>query len=229
MKKTLSVLGLLAVTGLAAKPVLAASPYVSAMAGISWMNNIHFTEQPYNVIAVDDFAGSDVKLGSSANFLGAVGCKLGHIRTEAEIGYQKHNLISYFDYFGPANIPETTSWVVNGTLSVTSLLANGYYDIDLGSKVQFYATAGAGIAWIAMRDVEELGPPGKNMDERVFAWQIGAGFTAPVSNNVKLDLRYRYFATADFTSDYHHNYFADESSTAHISTNSVLLGLRVDI
>ena len=67
------------------------------------------------------------------------------------------------------------------------------------------------------------------MNASVFAWQVGAGLTVPVSDKVKVDLRYRYFATSDFSGDYHVNYFADEGSTAHISTDSVLLGVSVDL
>ena len=228
MKKSLSLLALIAATGLAAAPAQAANPYVSAMGGISWMNTMHFAEQPYNITGSGSYAGSDVKLNHSANFLGAVGCKTGNTRVEAEIGYQKHDLASAIDLNGPANTP-SSSYVMKGTLSVTSLLANAYYDIDLGDKVQCYATAGAGSAWISMRNVDEPGNNGYNLDASVFAWQLGAGLTAPVSDKIKIDLRYRYFATQDFTADYHSNYFANDSSTAHISTHSILLGLRVDI
>jgi opacity protein-like surface antigen len=41
---------------------------------------------------------------------------------------------------------------------------------------------------------------------------------APIADNVKLDLRYRYFATTDFTV---------YSTDMNVDSHSVLLGLRV--
>ncbi len=33
------------------------------------------------------------------------------------------------------------------------------------------------------------------INETAFAYQVGLGFTIPLSNTIKLDARYRYFAT----------------------------------
>jgi opacity protein-like surface antigen len=229
MKKTFSLLALLAVAGIASAPAQAATHYVSGFIGDSWVNTMSFEEQPWDNIVSTDYAGSDVKINSGASFLGAIGCNYGHVRLEGELGYQKHDLSSAIDFAGPSRTVDVVSYDVKGTLSVTSLLANGYYDFDLGSKVQIYATAGVGGALIAMRDVEEPGINGYNLDESVLAWQVGVGITAPVSDKIKIDLRYRHFSTGDFSASYHENYFAEYGSTAHVSTNSVLLGLRVDI
>jgi opacity protein-like surface antigen len=228
MKKTLLLLTFLAVAGMSSTSAQAANHYVSGMVGTSSVNTMSFKEEPWNVFG-EDYAGSDVKLNSGANFLGAIGCDYGHTRLEAELGYQKHDLSSAIDFAGTSRTIDGVSYDMKGTLSVTSLLANGYYDIDLGKKVELYATAGAGAAWISMRDIEEPGSQGYNLDASVFAWQVGVGLTAPVSDKVKIDLRYRHFSTADFTADYHTNFFANEASTTNVSTNSVLLGLRVDI
>ncbi len=80
-----------------------------------------------------------------------------------------------------------------------------------------------------------------------FAYQLGAGITIPLSKGVVLDARYRYFATADFTlsgpvettwaengvpNDTGATYstlYPEYSLNTHISSHSVLLGLRVDI
>ena len=229
MKKYLSLLALLASASFVTVPAQAANTYVSAMGGISWMGTTRFAEEPWSVKVDEAPAGSDVELHSGANFLGAVGRKSGHIRVEAEAGYQKHNLMSVLRFFGPAYTPDTPAFVVKGSLSVTSLLANAYYDCDLGKKIQLYATAGVGPAWISLRDVAKPGYKGYNMNVSVFAWQAGAGLTVPVSNKVKVDLRYRYFATSDFSGDYGENYFANYASTAHVSTDSVLLGVSVDL
>jgi len=58
------------------------------------------------------------------------------------------------------------------------------------------------------------------------AYQIGAGVAIPLSDTVKLDARYRYFSTGKIggitTSQL-------TISDFNIISNSVLLGLRVDI
>lgn len=78
------------------------------------------------------------------------------------------------------------------------------------------------------------------------AYQLGAGLTIPLSKGVVLDARYRYFATADFTltgpaettyqnnnnshgPDYYSTVHSEWDLNTHISSHSVLLGLRVDI
>jgi opacity protein-like surface antigen len=120
---------------------------------------------------------------------------------------------------------------MKGDVSVLSLMANGYYDFDLGSKVELYATTGVGVAQITFHDENDvLNPePGYTGHETALAWQVGAGLAAPVADNVKLDLRYRYFATTDAT-------MPDSGATlkrittynTNLSSHSVLLGLRVD-
>ena len=232
MKKTLSLLALLALAGMASTPAQAATHYASGMAGISWMQNID---------AVNTYSGyspeydSSYNLGTGLNLIGAVGCDYGHTRVEAELGYQKHDFESM----------DGISWghdQMQGDVSVSSFLVNCYYDFDLGSKVQLYATAGVGAAHLSFNGVA----PSDFTSEELFtwqestgAWQIGAGLAVPIADHVKLDLRYRYFATTDITLSSESFFYQaadnqDEQESGHpvhtnVSSHSVLLGLRVEI
>ena len=231
MKKTLSLLAVLAVAGMASAPVQAATHYASGMAGISWMQNMDaintYSENSPHFDAKYD-------LTSGINLLGAVGCDYGTYRIEGELGYQSNDLKSMT---GLHVLDQGWEGPVKGDISVVSILANGYYDFDLGSKVQLYATAGVGAAQISFNklgtDNVAFHDPGVySNDETTLAWQVGAGLAVPISDHVKLDLRYRYFATTDVTiSSESFFYYVNESDPikTNVSSHSVLLGLRVDI
>jgi opacity protein-like surface antigen len=234
MKKTLSVLAFLAVAGLANMPAQAATQYVSGMGGISWMQNMKLD------VVYQDTSGNqsrDYVLGSGVNILGAIGCDYGSYRFEAEVGYQQNDLKTginstdgIVDEIGE-NGSLASPYDMKGDVSVLSLMANGYYDFDLGSKVELYATTGVGVAQISFHDENDvINPdPGYTGHETALAWQVGAGFAAPIADHVKLDLRYRYFATTDVTMPGSGATMRDEAIyQTNVSSHSVLLGLRVD-
>lgn len=149
--------------------------------------------------------------GLDAGFTGtgAIGCDYGSTRLEAEFGYQHGS--DKFTY-------ENNKYKVNA--DVYTLMANGYYDIDLGG-VDLYLTAGLGLAQTdfsgaVARDEygHPEGPYSNKEDQTSFAYQFGAGLAVPVADNIMLDARYRYFTTA---------------ANDHISSNSAMLGLRVGL
>lgn len=230
MKKTLSLLAVLMAAGVASSPAQAADHYVSAFGGISWMNDMtaeDASQYPsYNPSA-------DISFGSGLAVLGAVGCDYGSYRVEAEVGYQKSDIKTQTDNYGSGSYDP---YDLDGDASVLSLMANGYYDFDLGSKVELYATAGIGVAQVSFDSVTPAnGYQGEDYTahETTLAWQVGAGIAAPIADNVKLDLRYRYFATTDFTNDNNSTWWGNVDSlfyggsNSNISSHSVLLGLRV--
>jgi opacity protein-like surface antigen len=234
MKKTLSLLAVLAVAGMASAPAQAATQYVSGMGGISWMQNMKLD------VVYQDTSGNqsrDYDLGSGVNLLGAIGCDYGSYRFEAEVGYQQNDLktgINSTDGIvddGSVNGNLASPYDMKGDVSVLSLMANGYYDFDLGSKVDFYATTGVGVAQVSYHDENDVAnaDPGYTGHETALAWQVGAGFAAPIADNIKLDLRYRYFATTDVTMPGSGaTREADAIYQTNVSSHSVLLGLRVD-
>ncbi len=267
MKKTLSLLAVLMAAGVVATPVQAATQYVSGFGGVSWMQNMDASDT-YKYAAPDHNYTENTDLGSGLAVTGAIGCDYGSYRLEAEVGYQTNDVKSraYYNngvvFEWPTNADGTTTTdrdAMKGDVSALTLMANGYYDFDLGSKIELYATAGVGVAQVSWHNVtnvtdvrrgEDLDPrvphetggsgsynfaanpdPGFNAHETTLAWQVGAGIAAPIADNVKLDLRYRYFATTDFTvADSGSSWYSDNSvsGNTNLSSHSVLLGLRVD-
>ncbi|NTU97999.1 MAG: outer membrane beta-barrel protein, partial [Chlorobiaceae bacterium] len=98
--------------------------------------------------------------------------------------------------------------------------------------VELYAMAGVGIAQVninaeATIDYDISYSSGSvtlavDTHETTLAYQLGAGISIPVSKGVKLDARYRYFATTDFNLNALVN-------VEDLSSHSALVGLRVDL
>ncbi|TLU88268.1 MAG: porin family protein [Chlorobium sp.] len=216
MKKTLAILAVVAAAGIAAAPAHASQRYVSAAAGISW-----FQDSDINGVYQRSTATPDV-ISFDAGFTGvaAVGCDYGSTRAELELGYQRNTIKDSTD----------------GKVQVYSIMANGFYDIPVGSKVELYGMAGAGVARVNLQgshtcnygyERQQSVTWNYNTEETAFAYQLGAGLAVPVSKGVMLDARYRYFATMDFT--FPSQGFHSEEVRTNVSSHSVLLGLRVDI
>ncbi len=218
MKKTLVLLFAgLVVAGLSAAPASAADHYVSGNVGLSWMSDISIAE---------DEAGSfdEINVESGLTLLGAIGCDYGDYRLEAEIGYQQNDIdgVNAIEEGEDLVLLPAVGVPAEGDISVLSLMANGYYDIDLGG-VDLYATAGVGVAQVDFDDfrygddIEEDGPS-TDFSETTLAWQVGAGLAVPIGTNIALDARYRYFATTDFSIN---------GTNMNVASHNVLLGLRV--
>ncbi len=93
-------------------------------------------------------------------------------------------------------------------------MANGYYDISLSdASITPYVTGGVGFASFS----------GSNggFDATEFAWQVGAGLGFKASENVVVDLGYRYFRTSDISDS-----FEGVPADFSISGSNILAGIR---
>lgn len=216
MYKTFSYAAAFLLAALWAAPASAASHYVSGMAGISWMNDMDSISDAPDSLSTSYTYDFD----SGIILLGAAGCDYDGYRLEAEIGYRQNELKS--ETYLVDGALDTVYDIDKGDISVLSLMANGYYDIDLGG-FEFYATAGIGVAQVLIDDLSYADDDYEfNTSETTLAWQVGAGLAAPIADGVKIDLRYRYFATTDFT-------ISAWEEHASIASHSLLLGVRVGI
>ena len=172
--------------------------YVSANIGGVEMNNGDFNNY-YNY-------------NSGITLLGAVGYYFkNNCRVEGEVGYQTNDNNNDYGVH------------INRNISVVSFLANGYYDLPVFGPAQPYVTAGVGVANVNANGLALPGglPALPSINESGFAYQVGVGVTIPLSNNIKLDARYRYFST---------NVTVDTAFDSNrLSSNSVLLGLKIGI
>lgn len=139
----------------------------------------------------------------------AIGFTSGPGRLEGEISYQKND----FDNVSSGGIGLNST----GDITSTSFLVNGYYDFPTNSALVPYITAGIGFARLEINDLAILGSPVGNSDDDVLAYQVGFGVGYSINKQVTLDLKYRFFATADPNFD---------GTDAEYRSHNILLGIR---
>ncbi len=229
MKKKLLVLtAVLLATGAWSSTGYSADDYVSANAGISWFGDAKLADN------ADDEEHFDVDLDSGIALTGAYGHDFGDYRIEAELGYQRNDIDKSVDYYEGSVEDE---YSMTGNMSVISLMGNAYYDINLSDDLELFLTAGAGAAFVSFNDVGDVDDDFRydKVTATAFAYQLGAGLSYKVAENLRLEARYRYFATADFTIDDTANFWDDYAtsdymnSVRNISSSSVMLGLRLSL
>jgi outer membrane immunogenic protein len=137
---------------------------------------------------------------------GSAGYRFGNgLRTDAEIAYG-HNGLGNLQIRADGGLGAAlgvgslngATLKANGHLSAVSLLANVWYDVDLG-KVKPYLGGGVGAASVSAGKVG-VGPVTiANNSDTVFAFQLGAGVGYEIVPAIVLTLDYRYIQTSDPT------------------------------
>jgi opacity protein-like surface antigen len=207
-------------------PVQAAEYYVSGSGGVSLMQNIKIQ----SIYSTEDYTDT-YQPGSGAALFGAVGSTFGQYRFEGELGYQRNNFNSLtFSGHDENNILYTdASYAMKGHVTVSTIMANGYYDIPLDGKIKLYVTAGIGGARVSYDNIDQATQNyNYSVKKTILAYQIGTGFMIPVANNVQLDIRYRYFATPDYTLDWGYKGRAYPNHT-NIENHTILLGMNIGL
>ncbi|UWX58795.1 outer membrane beta-barrel protein [Chlorobaculum sp. MV4-Y] len=174
-----------------------AGPYISGAVGLGLPEDL---KVPTNEEQFDAYYPSDfkVKMDSGIALTGALGYNFNPVRLEAEVGYHNHDVSNGQD--------------ADGSLSLLTVMANAYYDIDAGSGVKPYLMGGAG--WGHTRAKE----PSQTITDDVFVWQVGAGVGVAVADNTTLDLGYRYVKPDDFS--------VGGGDKAQWAIHNIMLGLR---
>lgn len=173
-----------------ASPALArdGQPYVGLEGGYIVKADTDFDVE-LNGVDFDDAVELDYKNGYDLDAV--AGYDFGAVRAEAELGYKRLKIdnIEGITAFNSALGQTFDINDVDDRASVLSGMLNVLFDIGDAPGVSFYAGGGAGVARV------------KAFDEKgtTLAWQLLAGLRAPVSDNVDVGLKYRYFnASADF-------------------------------
>ncbi len=187
----------LLIAGSCAAPSLAyaATPYVSACTGLGIAG-----DSTVNVSDKNTFK-------SGMPWGGAIGLKGDEYRVEAALGYQLNHIDS-----------STYAMPSGGRVGIFSYMANAYYDYALDKCVAPYLMGGLGGASMSLKE-----PGSADVSKSVFAWQLGLGVGVKATDNVVVDLGYRYFKPGAYTvTD-----AAYGGSVKHTASSSnILLGLR---
>ena len=198
MKKRFSLLAAILAAGTLSAPAFAADK--------------HYVRGDIGINWFNDVPNGPSKAVMNNGFTGtaAIGCNYNSYRLEGEAGYLE------------SGIDRVNGVSYNGNVSVYSLMANGYYDFDAGS-VKPFIMGGLGVAQVGFNNVQRSGSASTYSEhDTAFAYQVGVGIGVPISPGLNLDARYRYFATTNFTAA------AFDYSTSHVSSNGLLIGLRMN-
>jgi opacity protein-like surface antigen len=153
-------------------------PYVSLFGGASFLN-------PVNTASTYAYS---VKTNTGYLIGGAVGLKWNDmLRTELELSHGSNNANS-FKFNGGAFDP------ASGPISATYMLGNVWLDIPTQTAFTPYIGGGLGVGW-ATADVSFNGNIfgyGPNKSGGALAYQVGAGVKFNVSQNIDLDIGYRF-------------------------------------
>lgn len=136
----------------------------------------------------EEFLGYSVDTEFDTGFVvgGTIGYELDpSIRVEGEFAFRSNDVdqATFNTPFG------STTYDVEGEAEILSLMANAWYDFDLGSGFQPFVGGGLGMAKVEV-DSE---------DDTVFAFQAGAGVSYPLSGGIEITGEYRFFKVTDPT------------------------------
>lgn len=182
------------------------SPYLGIEGGVLFPQkqdvdgSVDFTNPAATDIGPARIGSVKAKTGFDVDIFG--GYDFGMFRLEGELGYKQAKPKSMRvdpAFVAAINKAGGTSFTgadfgLGDKTKVYSAMVNGYAEHDLFDGISGFVGAGAGYA-----SVREFGDKkGK------FAWQLLAGLQKPVSSNVDVGIKYRYFRTGklDFDDDF---------------------------
>ena len=143
----------------------------------------------------------------------ALGRKAGAYRGELAVGYSISDADKLFgddmddiEHFVNETLDDwdLDDEISNVDLSVTvvSVMANGYTDFELYRYLTAYLMGGLGYAYVDAElsftnETDDLDMEYSEDGKGVFAWQVGSGIGLKVTDGFGVDLGYRYFVTDD--------------------------------
>lgn len=227
-------------------PSQAADSYVSLFGGGSFLSKpgLSGTSRTHTTTTLffTSKQSADTSFKTGYVLGGNFGIDWGTFRTEVELGY-RHNssgktahLITSYSVNGYA-FDGTTYYAgsrdenvpANLKLSAYSLMANVWYDFHdvLPAGLTPYVGGGLGMTQVKLSGMlDNVALHERN--STVFSWQLGAGISMPITENIKAFVDYRYFA-ADGAALKLQPGFHGGDVTADFDSHSVLLGIRFNL
>lgn len=140
---------------------------------------------------------SEISYDAGYSVGGAIGYDLGvNTRVELEVAYRHSDT----DSLSTTAISDK----YESDISIWSLLANVFYDIELPHGFKPYLGGGVGVAFVDLKQgdlirwgSQRLHGATNASSDTVFAYAVGGGVAYTVTPKVCIDAGYRYFATND--------------------------------
>ncbi|WP_234041539.1 OmpA family protein [Erythrobacter aureus] len=130
---------------------------------------------------------------------GYVGYDFGAFRLEAEVSYRQADVDSILVGtpglpYGAGFVAPSGSYPAGGDVSALSFMLNGLLDFGPDDGLQGFVGGGVGVARTSY-EVTPYSNFASSIDDSDsgLAWQVLAGVRAPLTDNVDVGLRYRYF------------------------------------
>jgi OmpA-OmpF porin, OOP family len=192
--RTLCVAAILATSALSA-PAFAKDKY--------WYGSLQggpslFENQNHRLVTGGTVASAiavTTKAKTGFNVAGELGYDFGLFRSGFELGYQRAGLSSVDNVAGIAAVGAPgPNGVTSGNVSALSFMLNGLF--DFGSNESWTGSVGGGVGiaqYKAGKFATGINPVFLNDSDTGFAWQVLAGVRKAISDNVDLNLGYKYF------------------------------------
>ena len=192
------------------------------------------------------FHNTDADESIYPNISAAVGfdfSKISNVNARAELEYTYKDKAKFsssidkvtFEADGNSetiDAPEGISSFFINELRTQSLMLNAYYDFKNTSKFTPYVSVGAGVTRV--KNTQTLNPQfseeanlGLSDTSNSFTWSAGAGVAYKVTENVALDLAYRYVDAGEV--EFKNNIDLENAklkSTADLTSHDYSLGIR---
>jgi len=170
--------------------------YVGVEGGAMIVEDIDYdlTAPAGGVTSIDSDYGYDVG--------GQVGYDFGALRVEAEVSYRSATVDEIRTTgsvaVGPTTAVPAGTYSGGGRTSALSFMANALLDFGDDDAISGFVGGGAGVARVKASDYRVSNSfTALDDSDTVFAWQALAGIRAPLSENVDVSLKYRFFNADD--------------------------------
>lgn len=147
----------------------------------------------------------------------AAGAKFDAIRSELEFGWNNRFVNNIYDDDDDGEAPES----YKNSFHTKTVMLNAYYDIFKNNGFTPYIGAGVGLS----HNKVKLADSTVTESDNSLAWQVSAGVTYDVCDNMAIDVGYRYM---DYGSVRKKVIIEDTHYTlkSKLKTNEVLVGVR---
>jgi opacity protein-like surface antigen len=190
-------------------------PYIGLEAGLSFLSDSKFS---------GTLDGFEVSFDTGFSIGAALGYKFTkHFRLEADLGYRQ------------SDVDKITGFAVplggSGDMSTLTVLGNAYYDFDLGIPIVPYIGVGIGLGVVDVNTSDSANRVSVNDSATTFAWNLMAGISYGLFDNVDLDLGYRYLGAIDPELDATFapvGIFGERTDTVNVDVDihEIFLGMR---